>query len=40
MMDKGICSKIIYVFLLLLAVLPVFGAFNLMWKEAMKLFST
>jgi len=38
MMSRDIYSKIIYVCLLLLAVLPVFNALNLTWKEVVRLF--
>ena len=38
MMGKDIYSKIIYACLLLLAVLPVFNAFSLTWKEVVRLF--
>jgi len=37
-MKKAIYNRITYTCLLLLAILPVFSAFNLTWKEIVRLF--
>jgi len=37
-MKQAISTKIITICLLLLAILPVFSAFNLTWKELVRLF--